>query len=140
MKRLWLRAVICLLTWSASPAIAAQQQYPQRPVRLVVAFAPGGTTDIIARMVAQRLSSARSYQVVVDKRPGGGTIIAAELVTQTAADGHTLLMGGTSLIINTNAATTLSKGASRVNVQRDFSPIILCATGGPSCPCDRSPA
>ncbi|HSQ04381.1 MAG TPA: tripartite tricarboxylate transporter substrate binding protein, partial [Burkholderiales bacterium] len=98
-------------------------------MRLIVPFAPAGTTDIIARMLAQHLSNAWGQQVVVDNRPGGGTLIAAELVKQAAADGHTLLMGGTSLIINTNAATALSGGSARVDVQRDFAPIILCATG-----------
>lgn len=114
---------------SATAVEAAQQSFPSRPVRLVVPFAPGGTTDIVARMVAQRLSSTWGQQIVVDNRAGGGAIIAAELVTQAAPDGHSLLMAGTSLIINTNASTNLSRGRSRVDVQRDLAPIILCATG-----------
>jgi tripartite-type tricarboxylate transporter receptor subunit TctC len=123
------RFAALMLLFAACAAGAAEQAYPHRPVRLVVPFAPGGTTDIVARMIAQRLSAVWGQQVVVDNRSGGGAIIAAEVVSQAAADGQTLLMGGTSLIINTNAATTLARGAARVDVQRDFAPIILCATG-----------
>jgi len=106
---------------------AGAQNFPQRPVRMIVPFAPGGTTDLVARGVAQRLSNAWSQQVVVDNRPGGGTLIGADIVLNAAPDGHTLLMVGTSTVINTG--TSFAPANNRIDLERDFSLIILCATG-----------
>ncbi len=112
---------------AGSSAWLPAQSFPQRPVRLVVPFAAGGTTDIIARSIAQRLSGAWGQQVVADNRPGGAAMIAAELVSRAAPDGHTLLMGGTSFVLNTS--TSFSQAPGRIDVQRDFAAIILLATG-----------
>ncbi len=79
-------------------ACAAQtQHYPQRPVRLIVAVAAGGTTDIMARLVGNRLSEQLGQQVVIDNRPGASGIIGIDIVAKAQPDGHTLLMSAGSM-------------------------------------------
>jgi tripartite-type tricarboxylate transporter receptor subunit TctC len=85
-------------TLAAPPALG--QNFPAKPVRFVVGLAPGGGTDIVARMVAQKLSQNVSQQVVVDNRPGASGNIAAELVARGAPDGYTLLVTTASHVIN----------------------------------------
>ena len=70
--------------------------WPTRPVHLVVPFAAGGPTDVIARIVGERLSKGWGQQVLIENRPGGGTNIANEMVVRSEPDGHTVLMGGSS--------------------------------------------
>ena len=88
---------LCLI---AASSVALAQDYPTRPVRLVVASTPGGGTDISARLIAPKLSEYLGRQVVVENRPGATTTIGAEFVARSAPDGHTLLMGVSSLTIN----------------------------------------
>ncbi len=71
---------------------AAAQNYPTKPIRLIVAFAPGGATDTFARITAAEISRSLGQQVIVENRPGAGTTIAAEFVAKSAADGYTLLL------------------------------------------------
>lgn len=86
-------------TFSAGIA-EAQQNYPVRPVRLVVPSSPGGGTDITARIIAPKLGEYLGQQVVVENRPGAGTMIGGEAVARAAPDGYTLLMGISTLAIN----------------------------------------
>lgn len=77
---------------------AAAQNYPAKPIRLVVGFAPGGSTDVTARIVAERLTSALGQQVIVDNRAGAGGNISADIVAKSNADGHTVLMATTGVM------------------------------------------
>lgn len=86
----------------ACPALAVAQapRYPTRPVRMIVPLPPGGSTDIVARIVAQKYTETWGQQVVVDNRPGAGTSLGSELVTRAAPDGYTLLFASGSLATN----------------------------------------
>jgi tripartite-type tricarboxylate transporter receptor subunit TctC len=95
--------------------------YPERSVMLVTAFTPGGPSDLLARIVGQKLSDILHQPFVVDGRPGGGGNIAAELVAHAVPDGYTLLMGNNS-ILATNMS--LYKRLS-YDARRDFTPIVL---------------
>src|SRR5688572_20117804 len=86
--RAW--AIPALLAYGA---VATAQNYPSRPVRLVVPYSAGGPTDYSARPVAKRLSEFLGQQVVVDNRPGAGAVLGSEMVARATPDGHTLLFG-----------------------------------------------
>src|SRR5215470_8237088 len=77
---------------ATGPRIATAQGYPARPVRIVVGFPPGGTTDVIARLISQFLSERLEQPFIVENRPGANTNIATHAVVRAPADGHTLLM------------------------------------------------
>ena len=86
------------LAFALTSAVAAE--WPQRPVRLVVPYSAGGSTDLVARLVAPRLSERMGQQFVVDNRTGAGTIIGTEIVARATPDGHTLLMATPPLVVN----------------------------------------
>ena len=103
---------------------AAAQNYPTRPVRVIVPFAAGGNTDITARAIGVRLSEVFGHQIVVENRPGGATNIGTELVAKAPSDGYTILMGGA-----TNAINMSTQAKPPYDTVRDFAPIILCVKG-----------
>jgi len=75
------------------PAVALAQDFPTKPIRIVVPFTPGGATDVVTRIVAQKLSEQFARQVVTDNRGGAGGIVGVEVVAKAAPDGYTLVMG-----------------------------------------------
>lgn len=90
---------VCLIVATAAVAMpAVAQNYPVRPVRIVVPFAPGGATDIVTRIVAQRLTDSWGQTVVVDNRAGAGGNIGADIVAKAAGDGYTILMTSGSIV------------------------------------------
>jgi tripartite-type tricarboxylate transporter receptor subunit TctC len=103
---------------------AASQNYPVRPVRVIVPFTAGGNTDLTARSIGARLSEVFGQQVVVENRPGGATNIGTELVAKAPPDGYTILMGGA-----TNAINMSTQAKPPYDTLRDFAPIILCVQG-----------
>jgi tripartite-type tricarboxylate transporter receptor subunit TctC len=98
--------------------IARALGYPTRPVRVIVPFAPAGTTDILARLIGQWLSERLGQQFVIENRPGASTIIGTEAVVRAPADGHTLLLVGTPSAINATLFEKLS-----YNFLRDIAPV-----------------
>src|SRR5262245_41499702 len=101
--RLTRRALLLAPLALAAAAMAGPAQadaWPDRPIRMVVAFSPGGPTDIIARVIARKLGDRLGQQIVIENRPGAGGNIAAELVAKSAADGYTLLYNSSSIAIS----------------------------------------
>ena len=96
MTKIVLFSLLCLAS-----AVLAQEPYPQKPVRLVAAAAPGGNPDVLARMLAAKLSESFARAFVVENVPGAGGVVAAELVARSPADGHVLMLGDSgALAIN----------------------------------------
>ena len=121
-----IRSCIALLAGAAAlfSACAAAQEYPGRPVRIVVGYSAGGGNDIIVRVMAPELSKGLGQPVIVDNKPGAQSIIAAELVAKAPADGYTLLMGPSGPM-TINPATYSKLPYDPV---RDFAPISMIAS------------
>ena len=108
-------AALVALSWALP---AQSQDWPRRPVRIIVPFAAGGNTDGIARIVAQRLSDVFVQQLIVENRPGAGGALAAEAVARSPADGHTLFLTAMSMLAVLPAMTKTS-----YDPVNDFAPI-----------------
>ncbi len=107
------------------PGLTADTAYPTGPIRLVVPFAAGGSTDVLARVVGQKLGEKLGQQIVVDNRAGAGGTIGMEIAARATPDGHTLVVGTTStLAINETLYPKLN-----YDVTRDFAPVSLLAKG-----------
>ncbi len=110
--------------WAQASAPAASVQgWPNKPVRIVVPFAPGGTTDILARALAPELGKAFGQSFIIENKPGAGGNVGADLVAKSAADGHTLLMG----TVGTHAINAALYPKMTYDPVRDFAPITLVA-------------
>ncbi len=118
------RLLRCLAIALASVLpFAAQADYPDKPLRLVVPFPPGGSTEPLARVLSQKLGESFGQQVIVDNRPGAGSTIGAEIVARSPADGYTLLLSSIS-----NAISAALYPKLNFDIVRDFAPITLLAT------------
>jgi tripartite-type tricarboxylate transporter receptor subunit TctC len=114
--------VIALACFSTS---ASAQIYPSRVIRLVVPFAPGGSNDVIARIIGERLTEALGQLVVIDNRPGAGGVIGTDSVAKASPDGYTLMIGATStLAANPSLYTKMS-----LDPTQDLTPITQIASG-----------
>ncbi len=120
------RSFMCTLAGLAAActlgAHAQQPAYPSKPVRIVVGFSAGGTTDIVARLMAQELTESLGQSFVVDNRPGGGSNIATDLVRQAPADGYTLLFVAVTSTINQTLYPNV-----KFDLMRDFDAVALGA-------------
>ena len=118
-RRTTIATLICLgLAGAAAATAQAQQKFPTKPIRLIVAFTPGGTTDILARMVAPGMNETWGQPLVIENRPGAGGVLAATLVAKAPPDGYTLLA--------TSAALTISAVLSsnqQYDPIKDFAPV-----------------
>ena len=122
MKPLLLTCFVALAACTLGAPSA--QTFPSKPLRIVAPSAPGATTDIVSRFIAQKLTESFGQQVVVDNRPGAGGNVAAELVSKAPPDGHTLLLGIPGLATNPSLYQKLS-----YDPQKDFAPITLVSFG-----------
>ncbi len=116
-------AAIAAALAAAWPLASAAQDYPSRPVRIVLGFAPGGVADLTSRLLAQQLGERMGQPFLVDNRPGAGGIIAAETVAKSAPDGYTLL-----LITNGNAAAVTLMKSLPYDPVKDFAMIAPLAS------------
>jgi tripartite-type tricarboxylate transporter receptor subunit TctC len=115
--------LLCLISvvGVAPMAYAQTQGYPSRPIRLICPFPPGGTTDLVARLVAQKLTEAWGQQVVVDNRGGAGGVIGTEMVAKSLPDGYTVLLGS----ITTHAVNPALYKKLNFDPVKDFAPVSL---------------
>lgn len=104
--------------------VAAQKSYPNKPLRLVVPFAPGGVADILARAIADPMSKDLGQPIVVSNHPGAGTIIGLEIAAKAAPDGYTLLLSGDAGVINTASGLKLP-----YDLMKDLAPISTVYSG-----------
>lgn len=105
-------------------AVAGAQPFPAKPLKLILPFPAGGPTDIVARLIGQRLSEVWGQNVLIDNRPGGGGLIGATLAAKSPADGYTLYLGGiTTMVLSVYVHKNLP-----YDPQRDFAPVTLATT------------
>jgi tripartite-type tricarboxylate transporter receptor subunit TctC len=116
-SRIALAAILALAALSC-----AADDYPQRPIRLIIPYPPGGAGDIIGRMLSAKLGDALGKQVVADNRPGGGQVIATQIAAKSAPDGYTLFLASTTHAINPGLLKQLPYDSIR-----DFAPITIVA-------------
>ena len=117
-RRRFLRLAAGGVALAAAPQTASAQAYPSRPITIMVFVGPGGTPDIIARLIGQAMSQRIGQPVIVENRPGGGGNLSLQAVARAPADGHTLLLIATPHAINVTLYEKLN-----VNVVRDIAPV-----------------
>ncbi len=120
-RKPFLRAVLGALALTAAASVFAQT-YPNKPVRVVIPFPPGGTLDAVGRMLAQKLGEQTGQSFVIDNKPGGSGVIGGDAVAKAAADGYTLLFSASTF---TTAPMTLK--SVPFSVTQDFAPVALVA-------------
>jgi tripartite-type tricarboxylate transporter receptor subunit TctC len=124
MRRLLATAALACVCGHANAATSTiDNTYPTRAVRLLVGFTPGGTSDVVARIISKKLSDAWGQQFVVDNRAGAAGILAAEITARAAPDGHTLFFVSSSFSMQPSATPNLP-----YDIQRDFTPVTLAVS------------
>ncbi len=113
-----------VLLFAVAPALAWAQDYPNKPVRMVVGFPPGGGTDVVARILAPKLSELLGQPVVIENRPGATGTMAAAMVAKSPPDGYTIMMGHVSV----NAIAPSLFANLQYDVIRDFAPVAIAAS------------
>ncbi|MGH6630034.1 MAG: tripartite tricarboxylate transporter substrate-binding protein, partial [Burkholderiales bacterium] len=115
---------LCAAALLAAISLPAQgQDYPTKPIRMIIPFAAGGATDVVIRIVANKLPDLLGQQVVIDNRTGAGGLIGTDIVAKSAADGYTVLATGTPHVIVPNLYKTVP-----FDPLKDFAPIMQFAT------------
>jgi tripartite-type tricarboxylate transporter receptor subunit TctC len=117
-----LRMVLVLLCLAVLPCGLALAMYPERAIRIIVPFAPGGGTDVVARTLAQDMAKDLGVSVIIENRPGAGTIVGTQAVAASTADGYTLLMGTFSHAVNSSLSAKLP-----YDPHKDFAAVALIA-------------
>ena len=125
MDRAKRRTIALALALAAQLAVpcAQAEDYPARPVRIIVGFIPGSSADITARVLGQRMGQILGQQFVVENKPGAGSSLAAEFVARAPKDGYTLFLGSSANITNAAINPNLS-----FDLAKDFAPIALVTT------------
>ncbi|TPQ27278.1 tripartite tricarboxylate transporter substrate binding protein [Cupriavidus pinatubonensis] len=123
-RRHALALISCVVLSATALSVAQAQSFPNKPIRVVVPYPPGGPTDIVARVVGQKLSEKLGQPLVVENRPGAGGNIGAEAVAKSAPDGYTLLVATTAHAIN---MTLFSKPG--YDTRKDFAPVSMLTRG-----------
>jgi tripartite-type tricarboxylate transporter receptor subunit TctC len=119
-----LSSLVAALLIALMPASVSAQRYPEKSIRFIAPYAPGGSTDLLARTLAQKLTDSLGQPVVADNRPGAGGNIGADIVAKSSADGYTILLAPVSpMAIN----VTLYGKKLPFNPEKDFAPITLVA-------------
>ena len=113
-----------ILTSGLGSGVCAQDGYPTKPIRLIIPYAPGGGSDIVGRIIAEKLSEQLGRQVIPDNRAGGSTVIGAGLAASAPADGYTLLIA----TVTTLAVIPNVKSGLPYDYERDFAPVSMLAT------------
>lgn len=131
MRVLTFIGVILLAVLGVFSSEALAQAYPGKSLRLIAPFPPGGTSDVLSRLLAQRLSDTLGRQVIVENRPGAGSNLGHELAAKAPADGYTMLLSSnTALAANRHLYKRLG-----FDPDNDFSPISIVARSGPCLLC-----
>ena len=116
------RPLLALAAASLAVPVRAQTSWPDKPLRIIVPFVPGGPPDVVARLIQPRLGELLGQAVVIENRAGAGGNIGTQAVAKSAADGNTLLITSSALVVNTHFAE------SGYNAERDFMPVTLVAS------------
>jgi tripartite-type tricarboxylate transporter receptor subunit TctC len=115
--------ILCIAVPALIAAAASAQSFPTKPIRVIVAYPPGGSTDIIARIIGQKLSDRFGQTVVVDNRAGAAGMIGAALAAQSPADGYTLILSDTPFVVNPSVFSKVP-----YDPIKDFTPVVMVAS------------
>ena len=118
------RSLAAIVLWATAALALAQGDYPTKPVRYIVPFAPGGTTDILARIMAEHFGQAFKHPFLVENKAGAGGNLGAAEVARAAPDGYTILMGTPG----TQAINQYLYSKMPYNTEKDFAPVVFVAS------------